>query len=125
MEHITTDEKCNRRISSVTSKRRRGAAQLLVRYRLADDPPGKTRQATGRFGWTLLQLHKAGGTGVTTLERPAPRWSHYVWILRSEGVSIETEHEKHGGDFAGTHGRYRLISPVEILEVIEPSEVAR
>jgi hypothetical protein len=105
------------------SKSRRGKAQLLVRYRLADDPPGKVREAAGRYGWTLLNLYRAGSAGLTTLERPAPRWSHYVYILRGEGVEISTEYEKHSGAFSGNHGRYRLLSNVNILEVIEPAVV--
>jgi hypothetical protein len=102
------------------SSNRRGAAQLTVTYKLKSDPLGHTREAVGRFGWTLLQLHLAGAAGLTSLERPAPRWSHYVWVLRGDGLDISTTPETHSGSFAGMHGRYHLRSPIEILEIREP-----
>jgi hypothetical protein len=112
-------EKCKRRSLKSNAKSRRGKAQLLVRYRLADDPPTKTREAVGRFGWALLRLHRAGAAGITSLDNPAPRLSHYVYGLRRDGVQISTEYEDHGGAFAGKHGRYRLIEPVSIVAVID------
>jgi hypothetical protein len=115
MEHIScVSEKSN--IGAV-SRSARGAAQLRVRYRLRDDPQGHVREAVGRFGWTLLELYRAGDAGLTSLEPPAPRWSHYVWVLRGEGLDISTEYEDHGGAFAGRHGRYRLITPIEVVEI--------
>lgn len=71
----------------------------------------------GRVAWCLDELVQAGGNGVTPVDRPAPRWSGYVDRLRDEfGVAIETVRERHGGAFAGQHGRYLLRSSVEILE---------
>jgi hypothetical protein len=102
------------------SSSRRGAAQLLVRFSLSADPIGKVREATGRFAWTLLQLHRAGDAGITSLTNPAPRLSHYVHVLRREGVGISTTPEEHGGAFAGRHGRYRLTTPIEVVEIREP-----
>ncbi len=69
----------------------------------------------GRVAWTLYRLVVAGERGVTPIEYPAPRWSDYVFKLRRDGVSVETIHEKHGGDYAGTHARYVLRSPVEVV----------
>ena len=77
---------------------------------------GPPRKFTGRPAWALEQLVRAGRAGLTTLERPAPRWSDYIFKLRRGGVPIVTEHEPHGGPFSGSHGRYRLTVPVEILE---------
>lgn len=73
----------------------------------------------GREAWALLQLIAAGERGVTPIDRPAPRWSAYVHDLRRLGIAIETVHEPHGGPFAGTHARYVLRSPVNVLEATE------
>ena len=70
---------------------------------------------SGRVRWALDRLRIAGEQGCTPITEPAPRWSAYVHILRGLGVAIETIHEKHGGEFAGTHGRYVLrcrVAPV-------------
>lgn len=117
LQHTQPDS--NSRELKNNNHSRRGPAQLLVRYRLTSDPKGHSREAAGRFGWTLLQLHRAGDAGLTSLERPAPRWSHYVWVLRADGVGISTTYEDHGGAFAGRHGRYRLTTPIEVVEIRE------
>jgi hypothetical protein len=104
---------------------RRGAAQLVVRYRVANDPHRHEREAIGRFAWALLGLHRAGDTGITSMTNPAPRLSHYVYGLRRDGLDIETTYEDHGGDFAGRHGRYKLATPIEIVEVVEPQGANR
>jgi len=75
---------------------------------MATLPDGTEKIFKGRYAWTLNQLVNAGHKGVTPIERPAPRWSHYVMMLRRAGIKIETIDEKHGGPFAGTHGRYVL-----------------
>ena len=67
---------------------------------------------SGRVLWALTELIAAGPRGCTPITNPAPRWSDYVFRLRGEGVNIETIHEPHGGDFAGTHARYVLRSDV-------------
>jgi hypothetical protein len=88
-----------------------------MRYRLGDD--GQERLVRGRYAWTLWQLYQAGERGITPIERPAPRWSHYVDILRDrEGLDIETVEERHGGPFKGTHGRYVLHSLIDVVEVV-------
>lgn len=66
----------------------------------------------GRVQWALDRLRKAGAKGCTPIDQPAPRWSAYVFVLRSEGVEIETLHEPHAGDFPGHHGRYVLRATV-------------
>lgn len=78
------------------------------------DTNGNTFQITvgGRARWALESLMKAGPHGCTPISDPAPRWSHYVWLLRGEGVEIETVTEQHGGAFPGSHGRYVLRSQV-------------
>ena len=83
-----------------------------VTFEGADGP--QSAVLTGRLLWTLQQLVRAGARGVTPIERPAPRWSHYVHQLRALGLYIETIREEHGGDFPGHHGRYVLRSPVAI-----------
>ena len=66
----------------------------------------------GRVRWALEALIAAGPKGCTPITMPGPRWSHYVFRLRREGVDVETIHEPHGGPFAGKHGRYVLRSQV-------------
>ena len=80
---------------------------------------GAERSFQGRYAWTLARLIEAGKTGCTPVEQPAPRWAHYVFWLRREGVDIETVTEKHGGAYAGTHARYVLRSPVEVIQTRE------
>ena len=77
-----------------------------------------TLDLKGRLAWTLLELVKAGDTGITTLKNPAPRISHYVMCLRRKGFAIETEMQPHGGAFPGEHGVYRLKSAVTIEHVV-------
>ena len=121
MEDIAfAQEKSNRPVAHST----RGAAQLVVTFKLNDDPTERTRRANGRVAWTLLQLKNAGASGITPFDRPAPRWSEYVRRLRHDlGVNIVTLNEKHAGSFAGHHGRYVLESPVTILEIAGDSNV--
>ncbi len=68
----------------------------------------------GRPAWFLLVLLKAGTKGTTTLERPAPRISHYLFVLRKLGFSVSTEYEAHSGPFGGTHGRFTLLDRVTV-----------
>ena len=79
-------------------------------------PDGSQQSFVGREAWTLRHLMNAGSTGVTTIDHPAPRWSHYVYKLRKAGLAISTDYEGHKGDFPGTHGRYRLETPVVVIE---------
>jgi hypothetical protein len=79
-------------------------------------PDGSQQSFEGREAWTLRHLLNAGSTGVTTIDHPAPRWSHYVYKLRKAGLSISTDYESHHGDFPGKHGRYRLETSVTVVE---------
>lgn len=72
----------------------------------------------GREAWALGKLIEAGERGVTPIERPAPRWSHYVFMLRKAGLDIETIHEPHGGPFSGHHGRYVLRSQFKLVHEV-------
>ena len=79
-------------------------------------PNGMDFTVTGRDAWALLELVKAGRRGCTPIDNPAPRWSAYVFNLKTEqGLTIETKHEAHRGDFPGTHARYVLLDEVEIV----------
>ncbi|GLS18761.1 hypothetical protein GCM10007874_17780 [Labrys miyagiensis] len=72
----------------------------------------------GRAAWALSNLIKAGSKGCTPIENPAPRWSHYVFLLRRAGLVVETVTENHGGAYAGHHARYVLRSPIEVLQEV-------
>ena len=78
----------------------------------------------GRNARCLHTLIQAGETGVSpAMDDPMPRWSHYVFCLRSQfGAVIETVTEKHGGPYAGTHARYVLHSRVEVHQVVRAGE---
>lgn len=89
---------------------------VSITVRVGDDGPVKTFK--GRFAWTLAELIAAGTRGVTPLERPAPRWSHYVHRLRRDGVPVQTIDEPHTGTYAGRHGRYLLDCPVTVIREV-------
>lgn len=91
-------------MSNVTRlKIRSGGAGLPISFR-------------GRDAWALDALIQAGERGVTPIERPAPRWSHYIHRLRQAGLIVETIHEAHTGAYAGHHGRYVLRSVVVVVD---------
>jgi hypothetical protein len=89
---------------------------VQVTVEIWTEPGPLIRTFVGRYAWTLARLIEAGEKGVAPVERPAPRWSHYVMILRREGLSIETIDEPNSGAFKGTHGRYVLRTPCRIIE---------
>ena len=78
-----------------------------------DDGSGRVIELAGREVWALQHLLAAGNTGCTPIDKPGPRWSHYVWKLRGRGIAIETITEPHGPPFAGTHARYVLTSRIK------------
>jgi hypothetical protein len=86
--------------------------KLTVRL---DGPEGTILSVKGRVAWTLSNLLQAGERGVTPIERPAPRWSDYVFKLRKAGFTVETIDEAHGGNYSGHHARYVLRTAVEII----------
>jgi hypothetical protein len=83
---------------------------IYLEARIGDD--GSVKKFKGRFAWMLASLIDVGDRGLTTIERPAPRISHYVYRLRRDGVGIASVEEKHAGAYAGRHVRYRLTVPV-------------
>lgn len=84
-------------------------------------PCGSRLSFSGRDAWALRHLISAGTRGLTTIDHPAPRWSHYIYKLRRAGLIISTDYEGHKGEFPGTHGRYRLETPVTAV----PDEESR
>ena len=96
------------------------ASPIVELHACVDDKPLQVFR--GRFAWTLDALLQAGDAGCTPISRPAPRWSHYVWRLRGDGVSIETIDEKQAGPYAGQHARYVLRSRVQVLKTARAGE---
>jgi hypothetical protein len=89
-------------------------ARLVIRARVL--PDGAAFTVKGRDAWALAELVKAGPMGCTPIDQPGPRWSGYVFNLkRRYGLDIETVHESHRGLFPGSHARYVLHTPVEII----------
>jgi hypothetical protein len=89
------------------------------------DADGSTRTIipAGRDGWALAELILAGAQGCTPIDQPGPRWSHYVWKLRTvHRLEVETITEQHGGEYAGHHARYVLRQRVEFAD---PADRAR
>jgi hypothetical protein len=72
---------------------------------------------SGREGWALHALIKAGPKGITPLTWNGPRWSDYVFKLRRRGLNVDTIREDHTGAFSGQHARYVLKTPVRLIEV--------
>ena len=70
----------------------------------------------GREAWTCRLLLQAGKQGISSLNHPGARISHYIFKLRSYGFAIETIYSKHGGDFPGVHAVYVNHSDTRILE---------
>lgn len=82
---------------------------------ISDRAEGDLRiDVLGREAWALLELVEAGSKGCTPIDNPAPRWSHYVWLLRGHSFKVETIDEGHAGPFAGTHARYVLHDDVTL-----------
>lgn len=101
--------------------RRRAPTSALLLPPCFPGPGARYLDLQGRVAWALSQLHAAGEQGCTPIDTPGPRWSHYVYMLRREGIAVETVHETHGGTFSGHHARYVLRTPV----AVEPVEVAK
>jgi hypothetical protein len=81
------------------------------------EPDGRIVRLDGRAGWTLTKLVVAGKRGVTPLDLPTGvRVAHYIFLIRKEGFIVSTERERHGGPWAGQHARYRLETPVTIVD---------
>ena len=97
-------------------------ARLIVIARTL--PDGQALIIRGRDAWALLELLKAEANGCTPIDQPGPRWSGYVFNLkRKHGLAIDTVYENHGGQFAGSHARYVLHSPMEIISRSDMAEL--
>ena len=98
--------------------------RLTVKTHLLSN--GTTITVQGRNAWALLELVNAGSRGCTPIDNPGPRWSGYVFNLKHNcGLKIETRREPHHGAFPGTHARYVLHTPIEIVtDGNEPTELA-
>ena len=86
---------------------------------LVTDSTGRIRplNLTGRNAQCLKALIESRDRGITALDLggAAVRISNYILALRRDhGIEIETITEKHGGEFAGNHGRFRLRSTVTL-----------
>ncbi|WP_416896323.1 MAG: hypothetical protein ACMVY4_12335 [Minwuia sp.] len=99
------------------------AAQPERRQRPRNEPVAYivTEDGEERIEWiseprvvqTVDDLIESGARGVSSLECKGVRFSSYVHKLRrNHGITIETKRERHGGKFAGNHGRCILISKV-------------
>ena len=80
---------------------------------------GDSRSITprGRDAWALGEMITAGADGCTPITHVGPRWSHYIWKLRTVyGLAIESVEEQHGGEFSGRHVRYVLRSRVQFAD---------
>lgn len=94
-----------------------------LRFKRLSD--GEVFNAEGRVAQTLTALVDAGQRGVTALEIStwALRLSDYVFkAKRRFDLDIEMTLEPHvGGDGnQGLHGRYRLVTPIQIIKT-EPA----
>lgn len=89
---------------------------------IATDPDGAEREFSvrGQIARTLKALIDNNAQGVTSLDISATwalRTSHYVFVLRRDhGLDISMSREEHDGPSGiGWHGRYRLLTPVRII----------
>ncbi len=89
-----------------------------VTFKVWCDGEAKFYWVRGKAAKTLVALVSASGQGITALELSntwALRLSHYILVLRQDyGMDIQTLREPHDD---GWHGRYVLITPVEIIEI--------
>ena len=93
-----------------------GDIERIKRLNVRRLDTGETLSTIGREAWCLAQLIANGERGVTPIERPAPRWSDYVFRLRKRGLPVLTIEEAHGGPYRGHHARYRLDVPLSVIE---------
>ena len=92
-----------------------GDIERIKRIVIVRTDTGVTLDIIGREAWCLAQLISHGKNGVTPIERPAPRWSDYVFKLRKRGLPVQTIDETHGGTYRGHHARYKLEIPLSVV----------
>jgi hypothetical protein len=103
-------------MAASTGRRSRGKRVAFLAFDGEGGDP-RTISPAGRDAWALDRLILAGPEGCTPLEHVGPRWSHYVWKLRTVyRLDVETITEPHGGDFAGHHARYVLRTRVAFAD---------
>lgn len=93
------------------------SSKWQVRFCKWDNGTTRTFEACGRVAQTIVALDAAKARGVTAAELScwAYRLGAYVHLLRHDyGLEIITLREEHDG---GWHGRYVLVTPVEILHL--------
>ena len=96
--------------------------RIVVNFRIEG---AAIQSANGKEALTMLALVAAGPRGITSLETFKAGWAvrlaAYVGDLRKMSVVISTTREAHDG---GSHGRYILQSPVEIVSRSDRDEMA-
>jgi hypothetical protein len=94
-----------------------------ITFAVHDGEDVRTITPRGRDAWALGELISARADGCTPITHVGPRWSHYIWKLRTVyGLAIESVEEQHGGEFAGRHVRYVLRSRVAFAD---PADTGR
>jgi hypothetical protein len=110
----------DRQMATTPARAKRGKPVPFFVY---DCEPARVIEPRGRDAWGLGNLVISGAAGCTPIEHVGPRWSHYVWKLRTVyGLNIETIDEPHGGEFSGTHARYVLRS---LVRFANPADASR
>jgi hypothetical protein len=91
--------------------------KLRTKFKIGD--ADRVIEVQGQEARALNALVAAGTAGITSLEVStwALRLAHYCFKLKKQGLIIECERERHGGPVPGKHGRYRLHTPVQIVEI--------
>jgi len=84
---------------------------------------GATQVLFYQAAWFLQELQEAGERGVTKADYPGLHVGDIVMRLRNAGIAITYEMEPNTGAFGGNHGRYKLISKVNITEIPIPSKM--
>ena len=79
---------------------------------MIDQHDDRQKRLTARALWALNEMKRHPG-GITSRHYPGVRLSDCIFKLRKAGFVIETIREHHGGEFAGSHGRYRLSKGAE------------
>jgi hypothetical protein len=91
-----------------------------ITFTVHDGEDVRTITPRGRDAWALASLLSAGIEGCTPIDHVGPRWSHYIWKLRTVfGLAIESVEEHHGGEFSGRHVRYVLRSKVQFSDPVD------
>jgi hypothetical protein len=100
-----------------TAPKPAGTRGKVVAFDVLDGENVRRITPRGRDAWALGEMISAGANGCTPLTHVGPRWSHYIWKLRTVySLAIESVEEQHGGEFSGRHVRYVLRSRVQFAD---------